>query len=235
MKVGYQFPVTGLHGRDGQPGGNVFMTLNGITCARRFVTPENPETSQQVAARNALTACSQNFKTLTDAQRATWGTWAQQIPVEILGKNVTLQDMAAYLKSDFWNYVVNSTHLTTAPTAPAGFAGTGVSNVAYASGTTTFSFDLAHNGTAASGEWVVRITPTMASAQRNAKPSDFRLVEGVVADSVTAVAATPQTLSFDNPVLSWSNNDYMEIEVFGLSDDYAIGTSYKWRGQITVT
>lgn len=235
MKVGLQFPVQELSGRDGLPGGLVYYMLQTLQCARRFVTPTNPDTSFQDAARSILTLCAQNFKNLTDAQRATFATYAAANPVQILGRDFTLQDMAQYISCDWWKYLNDASHLTTAPAAPADFTCSSINTVAYNSGTNDLSFNAVHNGTATVGYWAVFSSPTLASAQRNARRNDFRLAHTTIASAVIDVAATPQTITMDDSRFSWSNGDYMEILLIPISDDYGPGSPVQFKQTITVT
>lgn len=234
MKFIPQFPVQQLSGKDGNTNGLVAMRSNGIDIFRRFVVPDNPQTTNQVLARSIFTLAAQNFKNLSDSNRATWTTYAQNNPITVLGREITLQDMAAYIQCDFYSYLRDTSHLTSAPTAVAGFTGSAIGSVQYDAGTTVFSFQLTHNGTNGVGDWAVRITNSLASAQRNARPSDFRLADGVTSDSIIAVTTSPQTIQITGPVFTWEDGDYMEIEVVPLSDDCAIGTPYRYKQQISV-
>lgn len=235
MKFIPQFPVQQLSGKDGNTNGLVAMRSNGIDIFRRFVVPDNPQTTNQVLARTIFTVAAQNFKNLSDSQRATWTTYAQNNPITVLGREITLQDMAAYIQCDFYSYLRDTAHLTDAPTAVAGFTASGIASVGYDIATTTFGCTVTHNGTDGVGDWAVRITDSLASAQRNARPSDFRLADGVTSDSIVGVTTSPQTITINPPVFTWADDDYMEIEIVPISDDCAIGTPYRSKQQITVT
>lgn len=235
MKVVYSQPVDYLSGWNGYPNGLVAMRSNGIDILRRYVVPANPKTDEQIAARLIFTLSSQNFKALTDGQRATWSTWAQIATIQVMGKTISLQDLPMYQSVDFYKYLNDTAHGTTAPTSLPGFTGTTIGTVAYDSGTTTLSFQLTHNGVATEGYWVTKVTSALASAQRYARPTDFRLIEGVSANSVIDVDASPQTMTFTAPVKSWTDGQWLEIEVLPLGEDYSSGTPFRWRGQVTVT
>lgn len=235
MKYTTQFPIEQLSGKDGFPGGLVYAKSAGLLVARRFVIPNNPDTANQQTVRTALTVVAQNFKNLSDAQRAGWTAWAQEIPETILGQEVTLGDMAVYARSDFPYYIVNTAHMTDAPTAMPGFAALTMSSLAYNSGTTTFSFDFTHNGVATVGRWRIRVTDSLASAQRMARPTDFRLAVGPAAASYPAVAASAQTFSTAAPVFSWSNGDWVEVGIAPIGADWSVGNEVTFRDQITVT
>lgn len=232
MKVLYKYPVDEISGWDGNINGTVSMRTNGIDIMRRHVIPNNPDTAEQIAAKLIFTLASQNFKTLSDEERATWTTFAGVDQITVMGKSVSLQDMPCYLRSDALSYMNDTAHLTTAPTALPGFSGTNIASVLYDVAGTSLSFDLTHNGVATEGYWLTRVTPKLASAQRHARKSDFRLIEGVAATSIIDVAASVQTMTFTDPLLTWATDDWMEIIVVPVSEDYAVGTPFRWRGQM---
>lgn len=140
-----------------------------------------------------------------------------------------------YQSVDYYSWLKDTAHLTVAPTSLPGFTGTTIGTVAYDIGTTTLSFQLTHNGVAAEGYWVTKVTSALASAQRHARPTDFRLVEGIAAASVIDVEASVQTMTFNGSLKAWTDGAWLEIEVTPLGEDYSSGTPFLWRGQITVT
>lgn len=235
MKAVFSFPVDQYSGRDGAQSGLVYMKLNGINVARKFVTPSNPKTAQQVLARGQLTGAAQAFKLLTPAQRAAWAAYAAIDRRMVLGKLTTLQDLPMYASIAIPASLQEMAWITAAPTALPGFQAASIGSVAYATATTTLSFNITHNGTAAVGYWLVYATPALASAQRMARPSDFRLVCGVDPESMPAVVATGQAFTTNAPLASWLDDDWMEIQLVPIGADYGRGKPIRFRQQITVT
>ena len=236
MKFIPQFPVQQLSGHDGQPNGLVAMRSNGIDIFRRYVVPMNPQTSEQDLVRSAFTISAQAFKLLTDNQRATWTTWAQADPVNVLGRSITLQDIASYQRSNFWSRLKLSSNLTTAPTAAPGYSVSSVSGVVFDTPTSTLTISIVHNSTSTANYWAVKQTAAAATAQRNARPSDYRLVKGASSASIVATAATsPSDLLFTDPTFSYEIYDIADIEIIPISADFAIGTSFHWRGTVQVS
>lgn len=235
MIINTAFPVENLWGSDGNPQGLVYFESNGLQLARKFVVPTQPDTAQQVAARAILTASAQNFKNLTDAQRAGWRTFAGISPVTIHGKTITLQDIACYVRSDWMSYCNETTHLTTAPTALPGFSALDIQAIGYTAGTSTMEIEVEHNGTNGVGYWLVKVTDSLASAQRNPRPSDYRLVKGVAAASIVGVTTSVQTIQIVSPTFTgYTDGDYVGVSVQPIGDDYSVGTVYAEKLAITV-
>lgn len=67
---------------------------------RGLTIPTNPNTSQQIAVRNALSALQVLFSsTLTAAQRTGWQTYATNTPVtDVLGDSITLTGQQMFVK-----------------------------------------------------------------------------------------------------------------------------------------
>lgn len=235
MKVNFNFPVDQYSGHDGADVGLVYMKSSGLNIARRFVIPDSPNSGQQQLARAALIGSAQNFKLLTPTQRTGFATYAAIDRRRILGKDITLQDLAMYMRLDVIKWLSSGTHMTAAPTALPGVSASAINTVAYVTATSTLTFNIVHNWTAPFGKWLIRITPAMASAQRMARPSDYRLIKGFASASLITSSATPQSISVATPTFAWLNLDYMHIQVTPISSTWAKGTPFDSRQQITVT
>lgn len=222
-------------GSDGRAGGFVFLKLMGMQCARLHVMPAQPQAADQVLIRGYLTAAAQAFGSLTAGERASWETYANLCTKSHLGYNYTLSAIMAYVQVNTYRQIDGQAISDTAPTATAGFAASVVATLGYVVGTTVFSFDVTHNGANGVGFWCISATPALASAQRAARPSDFRLVDSVATESIVGVTTSPQTISITAPKYTWLNNDYMAVKLVPLGDAYERGTEYTHRGQITVT
>lgn len=235
MKLVFGPEIEQMSGSDGKVGGFVHMKLLGFPVARRHVLPAQPRTTAQVNVRAYLTAAAQAFGSISVAERAAWETLANLMVHSHLGFTYTPYAINAYISVNVWRQLDGQAISDTAPTSLAGFTGSAIGTVGYVAGTTVFSFILTHNGVATVGFWGISVTPTLASAQRAARPSDYRLGHATPADAIIAVAATPQTCEITVPIVTWANGDYMAIKVVPLGADYAYGTAYTSRQTITVT
>lgn len=235
MKIVFGPEIEQMSGSDGKIGGFVHMKLLGFPVARRHVLPAQPRTTAQVNIRAYLTAAAQAFGSLTTPERAAWETLANLMVKSHLGFSYTPYAINAYISVNVWRQLDGQAVDDAAPTALAGFTGSSIGTVGYVAGTTVFSFILVHNGTATVGFWGISVTPTLASAQRAARPSDYRLAHATTADAIIAVEATPQTCEVTVPIVTWTDGDFMAIKVVPLGATYCYGTPYTSRQTITVT
>jgi len=224
-----------LSGSDGTVGGHVYLTLMGMQCLRLHVMPAQPRTADQLLIRGYLTAAAQAFGSLDAAERAAWEVYANLCKKSHLGYEYMYYAINAYIQINVYRQIAGEAITDVAPTAIAGFSASVIATLGYVTGTTVFSFILTHNGVAATGYWACYQTPVLASAQRAARPSDFRLADAVAATSIVAVAATPQTVEITSPKYVPEDGDHMAVKVIPLSDDYAPGPPTEYRSTVTVT
>lgn len=82
--------------------------------------PVQPDTIYQQDARGILSTASQGWAGLSDAQRASWKSWAQQNPItDRLGTSQILSGNAAYVKINARRAACGDAALTTPPLAAA--------------------------------------------------------------------------------------------------------------------
>jgi len=82
----------------GRVGGIVFSRNRGGDYVRNGPSPINPQSSYQVAVRNALSIASSFWDDMGDSARAAWKGWASVNPVQNrLGESIRLQGNAAYV------------------------------------------------------------------------------------------------------------------------------------------
>lgn len=224
-----------LSGKDGTVGGHVYLTLMGMQCLRLHVMPAQPRTADQLLIRSYLTTAAQAFGDLSAAERAAWEVYANLCKKTHLGYEYMYYAINAYIQVNVYRQINAQALTDVAPTAIADFSTSVIATLGYVTGTTIFSFILTHNGTATEGFWACYQTPVLASAQRAARPSDFRLADAVAAGSIVDVAATPQTVEITTPKYVPEDGDYMAVRVVPLSEDYAPGPSTEFRSTVTVT
>ena len=197
--------------------------------------PAQPQSSEHVLSRSYLTAAAQAFGSLSVAERAAWETYANLNIKSHMGLSYSLYAINAYIQVNCYRQINGQAISDVAPTSLAGFSASLIATLGYVVGTTTYSFDVTHNGTNGVGFWVVSQTPVLASAQRAARPSDYRLIDSVAAASIVAVVTSPQTISITTPKYVPSDTDWQAVRVIPLNDEYAPGTETTFRGQVTVT
>jgi len=224
-----------LSGADGTVGGHVYLTLMGMQCLRLHVQPAQPRTADQMLVRGYLTAAAQAFGSLTANERAAWEVYANLCKKTHLGYEYTYYAINAYIQVNVYRQIDGEAITDVAPTAIAGFSASVIATLTYVTATTTFGLVITHNGVAATGFWAVYQTPTLASAQRAARPSDFRLIDSVAIGSIIPVAASPTSAEIITPKYVPVDGDWMAVRVVPLTDDYAPGPPTEFRGQVTVT
>ena len=89
----------GVSAISGKMGGTVYARNKGGAYTRNFVKPTNPATVYQEEARDRLTQYSNEWRTMTDAQRLAWNNWADANPIlDRLGAAKLLTGAQAYVK-----------------------------------------------------------------------------------------------------------------------------------------
>jgi hypothetical protein len=83
----------------GKVGGTVYSRNKGGAYSRNWVVPTNPQTSKQEDQRNLLAQKSAAWRTLTDSQRTSWESWANDNPIlDRVGNSIVLTGAQAYNK-----------------------------------------------------------------------------------------------------------------------------------------
>jgi len=89
----------GISAMSGKLAGQVFARNKGGAYARNWVKPTNPSTVAQQNQRNTLSLKSAAWRTLTDSQRDSWKSWADDNPVlDRLGASIVLTGAQGYTK-----------------------------------------------------------------------------------------------------------------------------------------
>ena len=100
--------------------GSVFARNRGGAYVRTKVTPLNPQSVRQVAARNLLTSLAQGFRSLSQAQITAWNEAVTQWQTtDIFGDLVSPTGLALYVRLNS-NISNGGGTLITTPPAPVG-------------------------------------------------------------------------------------------------------------------
>jgi hypothetical protein len=176
--------------------GSVFARNRGGAYLRTKVTPLNPQTAAQVAARSLLASFSQSWRSLTEAQRAAWNSVVDQwATTDVFGDIVNPSGSTLYTRLNINVSNAGGTALVSPPT-PVGaeslpdlLVTADVSN-----GEVLIDSDIA---TVPVGHaMVIEATPMLSPGISNAK-SKFRVVETAAAGTSMAIdIATSYTTKF---------------------------------------
>jgi len=167
--------------------GTVFSKNRYGAYARTKVTPVNPQTLSQQAARNNLSTNSQAWRGLTEAQRQGWIDAAASFPfTDIFGNSKILSGSALYVKLN--NNLVNTGNAAIAD-APSPVAIPAINSVTLtAADTPSFSLAFDPSPIAADFEMMVFATPNVTPGKYFVK-NLYRFI-----GSVAAAGATPANL-----------------------------------------
>lgn len=114
-------PGTMIGAISGSIGGQTFSHNKGGPYVRTRAIPTNPNTARQQAVRTILGTLAAGWtNTLTDAQRATWDTYAENNTIlNALGQAIKVTGLAWYLRCGARLLDAGGTIPTDAPTVPA--------------------------------------------------------------------------------------------------------------------
>lgn len=197
----------------GKLAGNVFARNRGGSYVRAKASPTNPQTDRQLAIRSTFTTLSQDWRTLTDAQRAQWRTWAGNHPFsDVFGDQRTLAGHAAYLQLNARRATFGLAALDDPPADDSGELGPDVDTVTSdaTTGEITVTLKAADDGT---HYWQVWCTPGL-SVGVNFPGSRFRLVYADAPGAVDTWTFQPATF---NPAVVFTAGQKVITLVAGFS------------------
>lgn len=167
---------------------------------RNKVTPTNPATTAQVAARNRLATWSQGWRGLTQAQRNGWITGAGSFPIiDIFGDSKILAGNALYTQLNVNLALIGASSIDDLPTPVAIPALTSIT-VTAAEGTPAVSIVFAPTPVPAGFKMLIEATPPMPPSRLFVK-NQFRVIATVEAAGTSPYnALSAYAAKFGNPV-----------------------------------
>lgn len=168
--------------------GSVFARNRGGAYLRTKVTPLNPQSIAQVAARNKLTQFSQSWRSLTQAQRDAWNAAVSQYATtDVFGDVVNPTGATLFTRLNINIANAGGTVINTPPAPQGADALAEISITATAAGNV---FDVTFDPATvpANHTLVVESTPMLSPGISNAS-SQFRVI-----GSVAAAASSPADL-----------------------------------------
>lgn len=168
---------------------------------RNKVTPTNPQTTSQVAARNRLATWSQGWRGITQSQRNGWITGASSFPIiDIFGNSKILAGNALYTQLNVNLALIGATDIDDLPTPVAIPALTALS-VTAAFGTPAVSIVFAPTPVPTGFKLLIEATPPIEPSRLFVK-NQFRVLTTVAAAGTSPVnALTAYAAKFGNPVI----------------------------------
>lgn len=159
MKVKFGAIIT--DGRN-KVGGHVLSKNRGGAYMRTKVTPSNPQTSFQNAARNRITTFSQNWRALTQAQRNAWESAVSNFTkTDIFGDIKNPSGINLYVKLNS-NLVEIGAAPITLPPLPTSVIGPATITFTAAAGAATASLAWTGGAVPVDTAWIIRMTPQVS-------------------------------------------------------------------------
>ena len=175
-----------VSGMSGKLNGSVFAKNRGGLYLRTKVTPVNPQTSAQVAARNLLTSFSQGWKSLTEAQRTAWNNAVENFQTtDVFGDLKKPTGLQLYIRLNA-NISNGGGTPITSPPLPSGVTALTALSLSAAFTGTAFDVTFAPTPVPADTALYVEATTGLSPGINNAN-SKFRTI-GVVAAAATSPA-----------------------------------------------
>ena len=180
----------GIAAMSGKLGGNVFARNKGGAYSRNWVKPTNPATAAQQNQRNTLALKSAAWRDLTDEQRDSWKSWADDNPVlDRLGASIVLSGAQAYTTINInRDNAGDSDTQSTTPSSPTYTAAIIDTTGSLAIGIGADTFEIPLGAGAAENDIMFMFASKPVSAGVTNTNSSLRLVKVVTitADEVTA-------------------------------------------------
>ena len=176
----------------GKLAGNVFARNKGGSYVRNWARPTNPQTTDQQAQRTKLANKSAAWRNLTDTQRDSWKTWADDNPVlDRLGNSIQLTGAQAYSRVNINRDTAgDATTQSSTPSAPTFVADIISSTTALAAdasaGTVIMTLG---TGAAAAQILFIKCSRPVSAGVTNTN-SDMRQLPAVTLDAADITAGT---------------------------------------------
>lgn len=193
MKVHTSFPTRGMIGTvaDSQ----LVFWMIGLQClARARITPDNPQSVDQLAVRSFLSASSKAWKTASNAKRTAWEAWAEA-NADNVGPNPSgnlVRGIDAFCDCNFWRQTLGLAIVTDAPTVARPPS---VSALVAGSPSVADAICFTPTHTIAAGslslyKLAIRCTPAMTTMGRVPTENNLRFAKHIAAASCPTLTAS---------------------------------------------
>lgn len=177
----------------GKVAGTVFTKNRAGAIARTKVTPINPNSSFQQAVRSTLTFLSQNWRSLTAAQRSAWNNAVRNFPrTNVFGDAKILSGHQLYVGLNGQLSAAGAS-LITNPPVPTGAASVDTLALSITVGTSTMEVDFTPDPVPAGSALIIEATAPQSPGKSNVT-NQFRQA------TVSVAAATSPTNIFTDYV-----------------------------------
>lgn len=180
--------------------GSVFSRNRGGNYLRNKVTPVNPQSAAQVAARSLLTSFSQSWRGLTESQRDAWNSVVDQwATTDVFGDIINPSGIALYIRLNANISNAGGAAITSPPT-PSGAAALTALSVTAAEAIAAVDVAFAPNPVPADHAMYLESTPNISPGINNAN-SRFRNIAVLAPAEASPYAALAEWSSkFGTPL-----------------------------------
>lgn len=186
---------------------------------RNRVMPVNPRTPAQTLVRDAMTAITQNWKSLTDTQREAWTQLAQLVPLRnSQGVPIILTGHLYYVRFNLTRRSVSLARLDTAPPNVEQPPSSSSLTLALISGPAAMNVTPVAVDGSANNFFAVYATQILSPGVSFIDQSKYRLIDEVAGNVATPFAILPAYETVFGA--GWQNMIGMQIAVklLGISD-----------------
>lgn len=184
----------------------VMQEYEGETVARAKVTPENPQTADQVKIRSCVTVATRSWHNTTEAQRDAWGTYSEKYdPDADSDKSVKSLALRSFIRANIVRQILGLPLVLDPPSlGPPGMP-TAVRQLG-AQSPDSIGLEVDHTETDTAGLMLlVRASDAMNSTACTPTPEDMRYVCGVGTNSFKPLGVSGAPVEF-NPTKYVVNN-----------------------------
>jgi hypothetical protein len=210
----------------------LFDTPKAGNVSRRYVVPDNPQSTSQSLWRNYLAQAAQGYQALTKTQADAWNAAAALIvQSDVLGVDYELSGISLYVRVNAYR-LANGQALTSTPPASAAPSGTvtpGATPLDFNDGTATLDVAVTTSGFPDGTLALLRIARSLGSQARNARTNEYRVQTVSPANSFLTVSSNSIAASIPSAQLNSppSAAERVGLELAFLNADYVPGTVYR--------
>ena len=222
-------PFDKFHGRIldalGGSGQVVFSSSKSANVSRQYVVPANPNTSLQVAVRNALSQSAAGFKALDKSAADNWNSAASAISrSNILNLDYTLSGVSFYCMVNSYRLLAAVPQSDVVPAASAPVAPSGINAFTVLPGENGLSVQVDCTGMADDALVMVRLSSPNIPNNRKTVPGMLSYPSAATEYCFGQVTSELAEITVDPAFLGYTAGDIARIGVTPLSDGYFPGS-----------
>lgn len=211
----------------------LFSSPKAGNVSRRYVVPDNPESTNQTAWRNILTQAAQGYQALTAAQAEQWNAAAEALEeTDILGQTYELSGIGLYVRLNSYRVANGQAQVDTPPTITPPSGTFTLSAITYISGLPGLTIDVTTSGLADGTIILARVARDLGSEVRQARDNEFRCQSTALTNCFATVTANVASWSLTVGTPSATGPERVGVDLQSLSSNYVPGSSQQFRNTL---